>query len=627
MRARLVQLPGYHKLAIAAAADAVLLSASVWLSFFLKYGDSRSLTSQILWLSLLGLVLGPASLWVVGLYREITRYIGPIVVVRVLKGTGLFVGCILVASFFTHHSEEMPRTVPVILFAVAALLVGLIRLLARWVILGSRSYKREARVAIFGAGAAGLGLHAALSHARTHQVVAFLDDNPAMIGRSVRGVPILDGSAAAEALRELDVGSVLLALPSANRSRRREIVDLASSLSIRVLTVPTLAELAEGTARVDQLRQVRVEDLLGRPAVPARNDLLQAVASSGCILVTGAGGSIGSELCRRLVASGVSRLVLLENGEHNLYSIEKELRLLIATQRRETVIEPVLGSVLDPVLMERLMRQHRVHTVFHAAAYKHVPIVERHESMGVETNAIGTLLTAQAAVHAGVRSFILVSTDKAVRPTSVMGASKRLAEMVLQSMHAVHGGVTTFSMVRFGNVLGSSGSVIPLFREQIERGGPVTVTHPDMVRYFMTIPEAAELVLQAAGLARGGEVFVLDMGEPVRIDDVARNMIRLAGRSVRDAAHPAGDIEIAYTGVRPGEKLFEELFIGTDLQATEHPGIRLAQEPWMSWSELETCLAQLRASIDQRDDHAVREQVWKAIQHGSERPSQSRAIG
>jgi FlaA1/EpsC-like NDP-sugar epimerase len=327
------------------------------------------------------------------------------------------------------------------------------------------------------------------------------------------------------------------------------------------------------------------------------------------------------------VASGVSRLVLLENGEHNLYSIEKELRLLIAGQRRETVVEPVLGSVLDPVLMERLMRQHRVHTVFHAAAYKHVPIVERHESMGVETNTIGTLLAAQAAVHAGVRAFILVSTDKAVRPTSVMGASKRLAEMVLQSMHAVHGRATTFSMVRFGNVLGSSGSVIPLFREQIERGGPVTVTHPDMVRYFMTIPEAAELVLQAAGLARGGEVFVLDMGEPVRIDDVARNMIRLAGRSVRDAAHPAGDIEIAYTGIRPGEKLFEELFIGTDLRPTEHPGIRLAQEPWMNWPELETCLAKLRASIDQRDDHAVREQVWKVIQHGSGQPLNPPVIG
>jgi FlaA1/EpsC-like NDP-sugar epimerase len=627
MRGWLVRLPGIQKLLIAAAADAVLLSLSVWLSFFLKFGDARATTPQILSLSLLGLVLGPCSLWVVGLYREITRYIGPIVAIRVLKGTALFVGCIIVASFFTHHTEGIPRTVPAILWAVASLLIGMVRLLARWVILGTRAYKREARVAIYGAGAAGLGLHAALTHARTHQVVAFFDDSNSMIGRSVRGVPVLDGSSAAEALKQLDVGAVLLALPSAHRSRRRQIVDLASQLDIRVLTVPTLAELAEGTARVDQLRYVRVEDLLGRPPVAARADLLHHVASSGCIMVTGAGGSIGSELCRRLVASGVDRLVLLENGEHNLYSIEKELRLAIATQRRDTVLEPVLGSVLDPVLLERLMRQHRVHTVFHAAAYKHVPIVERHESMGVETNTVGTLLAAQAAVHAGVKAFVLISTDKAVRPTSVMGASKRLAEMVLQSMHSVHGGNTTFSMVRFGNVLGSSGSVIPLFREQIERGGPVTVTHPDMVRYFMTIPEAAELVLQAAGMARGGEVFVLDMGDPVRIDDVARNMIRLAGRSIRDAANPSGDIEIIYTGVRPGEKLFEELFIGIDLKSTEHPGIRLANEPWTPWSELESVLAKLRAGIDQRDDHAVREQVWQAIAGPSEQSSRQTLAG
>jgi FlaA1/EpsC-like NDP-sugar epimerase len=394
-------------------------------------------------------------------------------------------------------------------------------------------------------------------------------------------------------------------------------VEQATKLGASVLTVPTLSEIQDGTATVDQLRPVRIEELLGRPPAQPNQELLRRLIAGRQVLVTGAGGSIGSELCRRIVAQDPACLVLLDASEHNLYEIERELREELARRRSSIRLEAVLASVCDEVAMERVCRAHRVQTLYHAAAYKHVPIVERNECAGVETNLFGTITAAQVAARTGVEAFVLISTDKAVRPTSIMGATKRLAEMALQAMQAQGGHRMTLCQVRFGNVLGSSGSVIPLFREQIQRGGPVTVTHADMVRYFMTIPEAADLVIQAGAMAKGGEVFVLDMGEPVRIDDLARNMIRLAGRTVRDAGNPHGDIEIMYTGVRPGEKLYEELFIRSTPAPTAHPTIGLGSEPFLPWPELEPQFSRLRAAVDQHDQPTVRQIVMQLVQAGS----------
>jgi FlaA1/EpsC-like NDP-sugar epimerase len=364
---------------------------------------------------------------------------------------------------------------------------------------------------------------------------------------------------------------------------------------------------------VGQLRPVKVDDLLGRTPVAANEALMHRHITSKSVLITGAGGSIGSELCRKIVEAGPTRLVLLDQCEHNLYTIEKEIRHMMAKRGTEMLLETSLGSVNDRVLLDRLLVAQRIETVYHAAAYKHVPMVEKHETAGVETNVFGTLTMARAAMHAGVKAFIFVSTDKAVRPTSVMGASKRLAEIILQSMNEISNGRTIFSMVRFGNVLGSSGSVIPLFQEQLERGGPVTVTHAEMVRYFMTIPEAASLVIQAGAMAKGGEVFVLDMGEPVKIIDLAKNMIRLAGRTLRDQDNPTGEIEIQITGTRPGEKLYEELLISSDATTTEHASIGLAREPFESWNSLEAKLDRLQTAVDQRDDGVVRKLLGELV--------------
>ena len=605
----LVSLPGRGKIAVAVLADAVALGIGVVLSYGLRHAGWEAFGPLQWQLLAVAMVLGPACLALSGLYREITRYVGPVFALRVVKGCAL-TALLLIATAYLHvmsvPGELMPRTMPIIFFLLATLEIGGLRLVARWVLLGKPNFPPERRVAIFGAGAAGVGLHAALVHARSHEVVCYFDDNPAVQGRLIRGVQVQNPANLAEQVRVHGIRSVLLALPSASRQRRRQIVEQLAGLGVTVLTVPTLAEIEDGSARVDQLRPVRIEELLGRVAVKPDAALLGSLIAGRHVLVTGAGGSIGSELCRRIVELDPSSLVLLDSCEHNLYQIEMELRERLARRRSAIRLEAVLASVCDAVAMEQVCRTHRVQTLYHAAAYKHVPMVERNECAGIDTNTFGTLVAAQVAARCGVEAFVFISTDKAVRPTSVMGASKRLAEMALQALQAKQGHGMCTSMVRFGNVLGSSGSVIPLFREQIDRGGPVTVTHLEMVRYFMTIPEAADLVIQAGALARGGEVFLLNMGEPVRIDDLARNMIRLTGRTVRDAANPVGDIEIIYTGVRPGEKLFEELLIDGQSGRTTHPSIAIASEPFLRWEELEPQLERLRAAVDQRDEGLAR---------------------
>jgi len=606
-------MTGASKVFVAAATDALLSVGLLFVAYALVQTDVlvawNSCHSLLIWAA----IIAPICFYYTGLYKEITRYIGPIFAVRVVAGVALLTVALLIVSFYATRVANLPRTVPVIYFVLTTLAVGGTRLGARWWLLGKGGHSKNYKVAIFGAGAAGIGLHSALIHGREQSVVAFIDDDPKLQGRKIRNVPVYSSENLENVFAKHDIKALLLALPSASRSRRLKLVQKATAYGVRVLTVPTLAELDDGSASVGQLRPVKVDDLLGRTPVAANEELMHRHITGKSVLVTGAGGSIGSELCRKIIEAGPTRLVLLDQCEHNLYAIEKEIRHMIAKRGTEMLLETSLGSVNDRVLLDRLLVAQRIETVYHAAAYKHVPMVEKHETAGVETNVFGTLTMAQAAIHAGVKAFIFVSTDKAVRPTSVMGASKRLAEIILQSMNESSNGRTIFSMVRFGNVLGSSGSVIPLFQEQLERGGPVTVTHAEMVRYFMTIPEAASLVIQAGAMAKGGEVFVLDMGEPVKIIDLAKNMIRLAGRTLRDQDHPTGEIEIQITGTRPGEKLYEELLISSDATTTEHVSIGLAREPFESWNSLEAKLDRLQTAVDQRDDGVVRKLLGELV--------------
>ena len=606
-------MTGASKVFIAAASDAVLSVALLFVAYALVQTDVFVAWHSCLPLLIWAAIIAPICFYFTGLYKEITRYIGPIFAVRVVAGVALLTVALLIVSFYTTRVANLPRTVPIIYFVLTTLAVGGTRLGARWLLLGKNGRYKNYKVAIFGAGAAGIGLHSALIHGREQSVVAFIDDDPNLQGRKIRNVPVYSSENIAQVFSKHDIKALLLALPSASRARRLKLVQKATAYGVRVLTVPTLAELDDGSVSVGQLRPVKVDDLLGRTPVAANEELMHRHIAGKSVLVTGAGGSIGSELCRKIVEAGPTRLVLLDQCEHNLYAIEKEIRHMIAKRGTEMLLETSLGSVNDRVLLDRLLVAQRIETVYHAAAYKHVPMVEKHETAGVETNVFGTLSMAQAALHAGVKAFIFVSTDKAVRPTSVMGASKRLAEIILQSMNEISNGRTVFSMVRFGNVLGSSGSVIPLFQEQLERGGPVTVTHAEMVRYFMTIPEAASLVIQAGAMAKGGEVFVLDMGEPVKIIDLAKNMIRLAGRTLRNEDHPSGEIEIQITGTRPGEKLYEELLISSDSATTEHVSIGLAHEPFESWNSLEVKLDRLQTAVDQRDDGVVRKLLGELV--------------
>ena len=606
-------MTGASKVFLAAATDSALSVGLLFVAYVLVQTDVfvawNSCQSLLKWAA----IIAPICFYFTGLYKEITRYIGPIFAVRVVAGVALLTVALLIVSFYTTRVANLPRTVPIIYFVLVTLAIGGTRLGARWWLLGKGGHSKNYKVAIFGAGAAGIGLHSALIHGREQSVVAFIDDDPNLQGRKIRNVPVYSSEKLSEVFAKHDIKALLLALPSASRARRLKLVEKATAYGVRVLTVPTLAELDDGSASVGQLRPVKVDDLLGRTPVAANEELMHRHITGKSVLVTGAGGSIGSELCRKIVEAGPTRLVLLDQCEHNLYAIEKEIRHMMAKRGTEMLLETSLGSVNDRILLDRLLVAQRIETVYHAAAYKHVPMVEKHETAGVETNVFGTLTMAQAALHAGVKAFIFVSTDKAVRPTSVMGASKRLAEIILQSMNESSNGRTVFSMVRFGNVLGSSGSVIPLFQEQLERGGPVTVTHAEMVRYFMTIPEAASLVIQAGAMAKGGEVFVLDMGEPVKIIDLAKNMIRLAGRTLRDQDHPTGEIEIQITGTRPGEKLYEELLISSDSTTTEHASIGLAREPFESWNLLEAKLDRLQTAVDQRDDGVVRKLLGELV--------------
>ena len=587
--------------------DALLLPLAVWLSFWLRLANPFHPNFQAAgsWLLPAVLLVGLPLYAITGQYKGLTRYVGSLALYRLAGRNGLLV-LLLAATGVMLRLPMPPRSSWILLWLLLTGFTGAVRFALRDLLLSLRSVsqKQMVRVAIYGAGEAGAQLAAALRLAGNHQIITFFDDAPSLWQRTINDIPIQPPQVLSQIQDQLD--QVLLAIPSMPRSERRRIVAELQRQAIPVLQIPSVDYLTSGRARIDALRPVAIEDLLGRDPVPPVPELLGPGLRNAVVCVTGAGGSIGSELCRQILPLVPRCLILLESSEPSLYLLEQELR-----QQLPASVEllPVLGSAADPALVQRLFASHGVQTVFHAAAYKHVPLVEANPLAGLANNVGSTQVVCQAAVDAGVSELVLISTDKAVRPTNVMGASKRLAELVVQasaqelsqSAKVVGQPHTRLAMVRFGNVLGSSGSVVPLFRRQIASGGPITLTHPEIIRYFMTIPEAAELVLQAATLAKGGDVFLLDMGEPVRIKDLAEQMVRLSGLSLRDAQNPSGEIEIVCTGLRPGEKLYEELLIDAESEPTQHPLIFRAQERALPPEQLWPRLDALDAAIAAQD--------------------------
>jgi FlaA1/EpsC-like NDP-sugar epimerase len=616
--ATLLHMPRVGKRLFAVLVDIALCALTVWLALCLRLEHWVELTSAH-GLAIIGAVLIALPLFIrFGLYRAIFRYAGWNAMVSLTQAMVLY--ALFYATVFTVIGVPgVPRTVGVIQPLLLLLTVGFSRVVVRYWLGGLyRSLLQREHlpgILIYGAGLAGRQLAAALARGSEHRLIGFLDDDDQLQGNSLDGRTVYDPAELAELIPNLSVTDVLLALPSITHQRRLDILDTLRHLPVHVRTLPGMSDLAAGRVTISDVRELDIEDLLGRDPVKPDSALLNRLIRGKVVAITGAGGSIGSELCRQIAACQPHTLLLVENSEFALYQIHRELEAFFGGEAAAVELVPLLASVQDDARMTQIMQAWRPDTVYHAAAYKHVPLVEHNPVQGLRNNVWGTWVCARAAQAAGTAHFVLISTDKAVRPTNVMGASKRLAEMVLQALAAEPGGgVTTFAMVRFGNVLGSSGSVVPLFREQIQQGGPITLTHPDITRYFMTIPEAAQLVIQAGAMAQGGDVFVLDMGEPVRIFDLAQRMVELSGLKVKNEQHPAGDIEIQITGLRPGEKLYEELLIGDNPQPTQHARIMKAQEDMLPWSELQARLASLEVAMDQNDTTAMRALLQVCVQ-------------
>ncbi len=584
---RLLSLSRRKKQAVAVVIDLLLLSFAFWSALALRFETWNPVLAGYGWQILAAPLLAIPIFIRFGLYRAVIRFMEDRVVFVVAGGVTLSV-VLLAAGVALTHTPGLSRGVLGIYWVLAILYVGATRFLARsYFLRAERGQDSRIRVAIYGAGRAGTQLAYALRAGREYLPVAFFDDKLALQKTEVGGVRVYSSDELASVIAAKQIDELLLAVPSASRVRRTEIIDRLEGFHCKVRLVPGMADVVSGNVTVDAIREVEIEDLLGRESVVPDGALLGKCITGKVVMVSGAGGSIGSELCRQIIQLQPSRLVLMELSEFALYSIEQELTGLCARARLDVEVVPLLGSVTHKHRNEMVMKGFEVQTVYHAAAYKHVPLVEHNPIEGLRNNAIGTRRMAEAALAAGVETFVLISTDKAVRPTNVMGASKRLSELILQAL-ARKGGATRFCMVRFGNVLGSSGSVVPLFRKQIAAGGPITLTHAEITRYFMTIPEAAQLVIQAGSMGQGGEVYVLDMGKPVKIIDLARRMVHLSGLELRDEAHPDGDIAIEVVGLRPGEKLYEELLIGENVEGTSHPLIMRAYEhesPWLVLSE------------------------------------------
>ncbi|MCO7519613.1 MULTISPECIES: nucleoside-diphosphate sugar epimerase/dehydratase [unclassified Pseudomonas] len=635
LRARLLGLSRRHKRLLQVAADVVLVWVALWLAFLVRLGidDVIDPLRDHSWLFICAPLVAIPLFIRVGMYRAVLRYFGNDALITIIKAVTLSALVLGLLIYWVGNKENVvPRSITFNYWWLSMIMLGGLRLLMRQYFLGDwfnsaatqgrRASQGEAstRVAIYGAGAAGNQLMAALRMGKAMRPVAFIDDDASLTNRMIAGLQVYAPKNLQRMIDATGAEEILLALPSVSRSRRREILNLLEGYPLHVRSVPGFMDLASGRVKVDDIQEVDIADLLGRDAVPAQQDLLARCIAGNTVMVTGAGGSIGSELCRQIVGQRPRTLLLYEHSEFNLYSIAKELEERIGQDQLGVQLLPILGSVRDQRKLLDIMQAWKVDTVYHAAAYKHVPMVEHNIAEGVQNNVIGTLYTAQAALQAQVANFVLISTDKAVRPTNVMGSTKRLAEMVLQALSnerapTLMGDVgnvaqvnkTRFTMVRFGNVLGSSGSVIPLFHAQIKAGGPLTVTHPKITRYFMTIPEAAQLVIQAGSMGQGGDVFVLDMGEPVKIVELAEKMIHLSGLSVRSERNPHGDIAIEFSGLRPGEKLYEELLIGDNVLGTRHPMIMSANEDCLPWEVLKRRLEALLAAIATDEYPAVRQ--------------------
>ncbi len=600
----MLALPRLSKRLIVILVDAALCALTVWLAYYLRLGVWVSLAGRPSIAVMLAVTLALPIFYVAGLYRAVFRHVeGRLILAAAAASTGY---AICYATLISAYSfDGVPRTLGIIQPVLLFLAICASRTVASWVLTKrvTLPFKSSSRipVLIYGAGASGRQLARATAESQELKVVGFIDDDTSLHGSILSGRRVYPPAVLPDLIQRYNVSDVLLALPSVSRRRRNDVIASLRELPVGVRTLPGLMDLAQGRVQASDLRELTIEDLLGRDPVEPNYTVLRERIAGQTILVTGAGGSIGSELCRQLLNGGPARLLLVEVSEFALYAIHRELGSI-----SEVELVPLLGSVTDRQRMAEVLESWRPTMVFHAAAYKHVPLVEHNPLEGLRNNVLGTMLMAELSVEHEVRDFLLVSTDKAVRPTNVMGASKRLAELCLQAL-AAETRATCLSMVRFGNVLGSSGSVVPLFREQIQAGGPVTVTHRDITRYFMTMTEAAQLVIQASVMAQGGEVFVLDMGEPVRIYDLARNMIQLSGLSIRDDSQPHGDIDIVTVGLRPGEKLFEELLIGDNPLPTSHPRIMMATEPFQPISVLRPQLERLDAAIRAQDVRAARE--------------------
>lgn len=634
LRTTMLGLPRRRKRAIQVVADVVLVWIALWLAFVVRLGidDMASPIEIHLWLFASAPVIAIPIFIRFGMYRAVMRYFGNDALITICKAVSLSALLLaLVVFWYSNHKTVVPRSIIFNYWWLSLIMIGGLRLMMRQYFLGDWFAATQhvpfanrdnglPKVAIYGAGAAGNQLVAALRMGRVMRPVAFIDDDSNIADRVIAGLQVFKPKHIQQMIDTTGAQEILLAVPSSSRARRREILTLLEGFPLHVRSVPGFMDLASGRVKVDDIQEVDIADLLGRDQVPAQGDLLEHCIVGLSVMVTGAGGSIGSELCRQILTLKPSTLLLFEHSEFNLYSILSELEPRIARESLTVRLLPILGSVRDQAKLLDVMKTWHVDTVYHAAAYKHVPMVEHNIAEGILNNVIGTLNTAQAALQVGVSNFVLISTDKAVRPTNVMGSTKRLAELILQALSRELAPVllgdmanvsrvnkTRFTMVRFGNVLGSSGSVIPLFHKQIKSGGPLTVTHPKITRYFMTIPEAAQLVIQAGSMGQGGDVFVLDMGEPVKIVELAEKMIHLSGLSIRSEKNVHGDISIEFTGLRPGEKLYEELLIGDNVVATQHPMIMSANEDHLPWDVLKSNLTELLTSIEQDDYDLVRQ--------------------
>jgi len=604
--------PRSIKRLVAVSVDCMAAIFSLWLAFSLRFSELYVPPDNQLWIFLLAPAVAIPIFIRSGLYRAIVRYLGMRVLWTVVKSTLLYTLLFAVIVLLENGDHIVPRTVYGINALIFLLFVGGSRYIARWWIhhhVGNSTLQLSKKrfippVIIYGAGSSGAQIIAALKMSHQLKPVAIIDDDPTLQQQQINGLTIYPFSRLGFLIEKYNVNDILLAMPSISRSDRHRLIRLLEPYPIHVQTLPDLVDIAEGRVTVSDIQEVDIADLLGREPVEPINTLLHANISDKAVLVTGAGGSIGSELCRQIIKLEPTVLVLFEASEFALYSIEKELK---SSLTKDIPIIAVLGNVLNQARMEAICTRFSVNTIYHAAAYKHVPMVEKNNTEGIRNNVFGTLSCAKAAIACSVETFVLISTDKAVRPTNTMGASKRFAELILQGLAAeVEQTSTRFTMVRFGNVLGSSGSVVPLFREQIAKGGPITVTDARIIRYFMSIPEAAELVIQAGAMGQGGDVFVLDMGEPIKIVDLAKRMIHLSGFIEKDELHPDGDIEIEYTGLRSGEKLYEELLIGTNVSETQHQKIMRAEEKVIAWPELESVLVKLEEYNDSADCQRIR---------------------